>query len=319
METRSSYVLVGSVVLAFTVLLFAVVLWLARFSGEAKVEYDILFNTSISGLATGSAVVFNGVPVGQVQKIALVPNSPQLVRVRIAIDPDTPILKGTTAGLEGVGFTGVNQISIIGTMGGQPPIVENGPFGRPLIPSRKGALGQLLASAPELLNNISALAGNLNKVLNPENRASIQHILAHVDSLSKALADRGPEIAETLVETKKTLQAAAGAANQLKSTLGKADGLMDGQLKTLLTDLDVTVKRASVTLGKVDGIVDAAKPGIDGLTTKTLPEVGQLVSDLRDVTQSLGAISQKLDEDPAGALLGGRKLPSYPAVKKGKK
>ncbi len=319
METRSSYVLVGSVVLAFTVLLFAVVLWLARFSGEAKVEYDILFNTSISGLATGSAVVFNGVPVGQVQKIALVPNSPQLVRVRIAIDPDTPILKGTTAGLEGVGFTGVNQISIIGTMGGQPPIVANGPFGRPLIPSRRGALGQLLASAPELLNNISTLAGNLNKVLNPENRKSIQGILSNVDRLSKALADRGPEIAETLVETKKTLQAAAGAANQLKATLSKADGLMDGQLKTLLVDLDVTVKRASVTLGKVDAVVDAAKPGIDGLTTKTLPEVGQLVSDLRDVTQSLGAISAKLDEDPAGALLGGRKLPSYPAVKKGKK
>lgn len=319
METRSSYVLVGSVVLAFTIFLFAAVLWLARFSGETKTEYDILFNTSISGLAQGSAVVFNGVPVGQVQKIALVPNSPQLVRVRIAIDPDTPILKGTTAGLEGVGFTGVNQISIIGTMGGQPPIVENGPFGRPLIPSRKGALGQLLASAPELLNNISALAGNLNKVLNPDNRKSIGNILAHVDSLSKALADRGPEIADTLVETRKTLHAAADAAAQLKVTLAHADGLMTGSLPKLIADLDVTVKRADGTLGKVDELVSAAKPGVDALSTRTVPEIGQLVSDLRDVTQSLGAISQKLDEDPAGALLGGRKLPSYPAVKKGKK
>ncbi len=319
METRSSYVLVGSVVLAFTIFLFAAVLWLARFSGETKTEYDILFNTSISGLAQGSAVVFNGVPVGQVQKIALVPNSPQLVRVRIAIDPDTPILKGTTAGLEGVGFTGVNQISIIGTMGGQPPIVDNGPFGRPLIPSRKGALGQLLASAPELLNNISALAGNLNKVLNPDNRKSIGNILAHVDSLSKALADRGPEIADTLVETKKTLRAAADAAAQLKVTLAHVDGLMTGSLPKLIADLDVTVKRADGTLGKVDELVSAAKPGVDALSTRTVPEIGQLVSDLRDVTQSLGAISAKLDEDPAGALLGGRKLPSYPAVKKGKK
>ena len=319
METRSSYVLVGSVVLAFTVLLFAAVLWLARFSGEEKKEYDVIFNTSISGLAVGSAVVFNGVPVGQVQKIALVPNSPQLVRVRIAIEPDTPILKGTTAGLEGVGFTGVNQISVIGTMGGQPPIVDNGQWGRPLIPSRRGALGQLLASAPELLNNISALAASLNKTLNPQNRESIGNILANTSRLSKALADRGPEIAETLVETKVTLRAAASAANQLKATLASTDALMNGDVKRLIADLDTTAKRADGTLGKVDAVMDAAKPGVDALSTRTVPEIGQLIRDLRDVTQSLGAVSAKLDEDPAAALLGGRRLPEYPATKKAKK
>ncbi len=319
METRSSYVLVGSVVLAFTVLLFAAVLWLARFSGEEKKEYDVLFNTSISGLAVGSAVVFNGVPVGQVSKIALIPNRPQLVRVRIAIDPDTPVLEGTTAGLEGVGFTGVNQISVIGTMGGKPPIIANGEWGVPLIPSRKGALGQLLASAPELLNNISALAGNLNKVLNPANRESIGNILGNVDRLSKALADRGPEIADTLVETKRTLRSAAAAADQLKATLGTADTLMKGDLKVLIRDLDVTVKRANTTLGKVDDVMDAVKPGVQTLSNRTLPEVQQLIGDLRDVTSSLGAISAKLDEDPAGALIGGRRLPEYPATTKGNK
>ena len=319
METRSSYVLVGSVVLAFTVLLFAAVLWLARFSGEEKKEFDVVFNTSISGLAVGSAVVFNGVPVGQVAKIALVPNSPQLVRVRIAIDPDTPILKGTTAGLEGVGFTGVNQISVIGTMGGQPPIIDNGPWGRPLIPSRRGALGQLLASAPELLNNISALAASLNKTLNPQNRQSISNILVSTDRLAKSLADRGPEIAQTLVETKATLRAAADAAAQLKTTLASTDKLMNGDIKTLINDLDGTVKRADATLGKVDSVMDAAKPGVDAFSTRTVPEIGQLIRDLRDVTQSLGAVSAKLDEDPASALLGGRRLPEYPAVKKAKK
>lgn len=319
METRSSYVLVGSVVLAFTVLLFAAVLWLARFSGEEKKEYDVLFSTSISGLAVGSAVVFNGVPVGQVQKIALIPNRPQLVRVRVAIDPDTPVLDGTTAGLEGVGFTGVNQISIIGTMGGKPPIIAKGEWGVPLIPSRKGALGQLLASAPELLNNISNLAKSLNATLNPRNRESIGNILAHIDVLTKSLADRGPEIADTLVETRKTLRSAAAAADQLKVTLGHADGLMTGDLKNLIGDLDVTVKRANTTLAKVDGVVDAAKPAVDNLSTRTLPEVQQLIGDLRDVTTSLGAVAAKLDEDPAGALVGGRTLPEYPATTKGKK
>ena len=319
METRSSYVLVGSVVLAFTVLLFAAVLWLARFSGETKDEYDILFNSSISGLAVGSAVAFNGVPVGQVQKIALVPNSPQLVRVRIAIGPDTPILKGTTAGLEGVGFTGVSQIAITGTMGGQPPITEAGPWGRPLIPSRKGALGQLLASAPQLLNNISNLTANLNKLLNDDNRAAIGHTLTHIDSLTGALANRGPEIADTIVEARQTLRAATEAAQSIKRLAGDSDTLVNGNVKTMVADLDVTIKRANQTLGKVDELVDTAKPGVEALSQRTVPEIGALIKDLRDVTTSLGAISAKLDEDPAGALLGGRHLPEYPATGKAKK
>ena len=167
METRSNYVLVGGVVIALTIALFAFVLYLAKFSGSDKKEYDIFYRTSISGLAVGSPVQFKGVPVGQIKEIALLPRSPDAVRVRIEIKADTPILQGTTAAIEGVGFTGVSQIQLTGAMAGAPPITENGPFGVPVIPPRAGALGQLLASAPELLNNVSALTASLNELLNP--------------------------------------------------------------------------------------------------------------------------------------------------------
>ena len=311
METRSSYVLVGAVVLAFTVLLFAAVLWLARFSGEEKPEYDILFANSISGLAVGSAVAFNGVPVGQVQRIALVPKSPQLVRVRIAVDRETPILKGTTATVEGVGFTGVSQIALTGALGGQPPIREIGGWGRPIIPAKRGGLGQLLASAPELLNNVSALTASLNKMLNPANRESIGGILANTERLSAALADRGPEIAATLAETRATLKAATSAAQQLSNVAGSTDRLINGNVTTLVANLDKTVVRANSSLTKVDELVGSAKPGVDALATRTVPELGQLIGDLRAVTSSLGAVAAKLDEDPASALVGGRRLPEY--------
>ena len=319
METRSSYVLVGAVVLAFTVLLFAAVLFLARFSGETKNEYDTLFGQSISGLAVGSAVVFNGVPVGQVTKIALVPDSPNMVRVRVAIAPDTPILQGTTSGVEGVGFTGVSQIALNGAMGGQPPITAIGPFGVPLIPPRKGALGQLLASAPELLNNVSDLTANLNKLFTSENRASLTSILDNTDRLSKALADRGPEIAATLAETRATLQAATTAAKAFSLLAADGDRMINTDARKLLADLDQTVARANSSLTKVDSLIAAAKPGVDALSSRTVPEVGQLIADLRTVTSSLGAVAAKLDEDPAAALVGGRRLPEYPAAADRKK
>jgi phospholipid/cholesterol/gamma-HCH transport system substrate-binding protein len=66
-ETRSNYVLVGGVVIALTVALFAFVLFLAKFSGDEKRQFDIFFRQSISGIAIGSPVQFKGVPVGQIK------------------------------------------------------------------------------------------------------------------------------------------------------------------------------------------------------------------------------------------------------------
>ena len=311
METRSSYVLVGAVTLVITIALFGMVLWLARFSGEEKREFDIFFKQSVSGLAVGSAVAFKGVPVGQIKQIALLPKTPDAVRVRIEVGPDVPILQGTTAGIEGVGFTGVSQIQLLGAMGGAAPITEPGPFGRPVIPQRAGALGQLLASAPELLQHISDLTENLNKLLDDQNRASIGGILKNTDRLTGALADRGPEIAATIAETRQTLKAATAAAASISRLADSTGNLINSDGRPLVAELRATIKHANGALAKVEGVVDSAKPGLDTLTTQTLPETSQLIRELREVTSQLGAFSAKLDQDPAGAILGGRRLPEY--------
>jgi len=198
METRSNHVLVGGVVLALLVALLAFIVWLAGFNTVAEQRYDIFFKTSVDGLAKGSPVNFSGVPVGKIQEIKLEPKSPEFVRVRISVDRETPILQGTTATIAGVGFTGVSQINLDGAIKGAPPIVEPGPYGVPVIPTKPGALGELLNSAPELLNRISALTDRLAELLNDKNQKSIGGILANVDRLSGDLADRGPEIAASI-------------------------------------------------------------------------------------------------------------------------
>ncbi|QYE34873.1 MCE family protein [Polymorphobacter sp. PAMC 29334] len=324
METRSNYALVGGVVIALTVALFVFVLYLAKFSGTDKRQFDIFFRQSISGIAIGSPVQFKGVPVGQIKEIALLPKTPDAVRVRIEVGTDVPILQGTTAAIEGVGFTGVSQIQLTGAMAGAPPITEIGPFGRPVIPPRAGPLGQLLASAPELLNNVSALTASLNELLNPANRKSLGNILANTDRLTGSLADRGPEIAATIVETRATLKQATDAAAALTRLTGHADTILTTDAGPLVHDLRETAGHANATLQKLDGLVASAQPGVDTLTNQTLPETAQLIREARDATAQLGAIAAKLDEDPAGALLGGRKLPEYAAPgyvppKKGKK
>ena len=106
MDTRSNQVLVGSITLGLLAALVVFVIWLSQVGSGGDKRYDIFFTQSVEGLAKGSSVTFSGVPVGQIESINLVPDSPQFIRVRINVNGDTPVLEGSTATIRGVGFTG---------------------------------------------------------------------------------------------------------------------------------------------------------------------------------------------------------------------
>ncbi len=311
METRSNYAIVGGVVVAIVIAMFVAVIWLARFSGSDDQRFDIFFKQSLTGLAIGSPVAFNGVPVGKIEQIKLLPDTPQFVRVRITVSADVPVLKGTTAQIEGVGFTGVSQIQLTGAMQGADRITENGPYGVPVIPPKVGGFGALLANAPELLNNISKLTERLSELLNPANRNSIAGILKNTETATGALAERAPEIAQTITEARATLKAATGTLQRIDKLAASTDALLNSDGKPLVADLRHAIHSAEQSLARIDDLTASAKPGLETLTTQTLPQANQLVRDLREATTSLGSIAAKLDEDPAGALIGGRKLPDY--------
>ena len=311
METRSNYAIVGAVVVALVVAMFVAVLWLARFSGADDQRFDIFFKQSITGLAVGSPVAFNGVPVGKIEEIRLLPATPQFVRVRIALAEDVPVLKGTTAAVESIGFTGVGQISLTGAMQGADPITARGPYGVPVIPPRVGGFASLLESAPELLDNVSKLTERLTQLLDKDNRRSLANILTNADTISGALADRAPEIAATVVEAQATLKAATSTLTRIDALAGSTQQLLDRDGKPMVADLRRAIGAAEASLSRIDKLTTAAQPGLETLSTETLPEANRLVRDLRDLTASLGTVAAKLDEDPAGALIGGRKLPDY--------
>ncbi|WP_310497712.1 MlaD family protein [Sandarakinorhabdus sp.] len=311
METRSNYVIVGGVAMALAVGILVMVVWLARFSRDDDQRFDIFFGQSIAGLNIGAAVAFNGVPVGKVEEIKLLPDTPQYVRVRISVQKDVPVLKGTSAVVDSVGFTGPVQVQLSGAMQGAERITEPGPYGVPIIPPKRGALGQLLANAPELLGNISRLAQRLGDTLDPANQKSIANILKNADRASGVLADQGPAIAAAIGDARTTLKAATTTLQRIEALADSTQTLLDNDGKPLAAELRGTLKAAANSLARFDELTAAARPGVETFSGQTLPEATQLLRELRETTASLGAIAAKLDEDPAGALVGGRKLPTY--------
>jgi phospholipid/cholesterol/gamma-HCH transport system substrate-binding protein len=310
METRSNNVLVGGVVLGLLVALAAFLMWLSGLSGGHMKEYDIFFKQSVEGLAKGSSVTFSGVPSGQITEIELWKQNPEFKRVRIQLKDDTPVLQGTAATILG-SFTGPSSVVLDGAVKGAPPIADAGPMGVPVIPTKQGGLGALLNSAPQLLERISTLTERLTELLGDKNQKSIAGILGNVNRLSDSLADRGPEIAATLAQARITVKQAGDAIEKIGNLAEATNGTLNGEGKPLIADLRKTVQAAQKSMESLDGAVNDARPGIQAFSKQTLPEIGQLVRDLRVMSESLSAVAAKIDQGGAGSIVGGGKLPDY--------
>lgn len=318
METRSNHVLVGSVVLILLLMLALFVVWLARLGGNADREYDIFFKQSVTGIAKGSNVSYSGVPSGQVKEIALWKEDPEYVRVRVSVNPDVPVIEGTTATIQGVGFTGVSEVLLDGGKKGAPPLAcdklaprTDCPFGVPVIPTRQGGFGALLSSAPQLLERLSTLAERLTEVLDDKNQKSIAGILANTDRLTRSLADQSPQLGQTLAETRVTLQKVGAAADQIGALAETTNGIAREDLKPAAARLTKTVEAAQKTFETLSAVAAEAQPGVKSFSQNTLPEIGQLVRDLRIMSAALTNVAEKIDQGGAGALLGQPRLPDY--------
>lgn len=311
METRSNHIWVGAVTLLLLAAVAAFAVWLSGYGESDRDQYDIFFKTSVSGLDEGSSVAYSGVPVGSVTEIALWQKDPEFVRVRISVSDDVPILQGTTAQIQGVGFTGVSQIQLDGALKNAPPISEIGPEGVPVIPTKPGALGELLNNAPLLIERLATLTERFTQLLSPENQDTISALLKNSNRLVDTLADRGPEFKAVLQELQVTLQKAGVAAEQLGQTAEATKTVLDAEGRPLAKQLRDTLAEASVTMGKLNAVLEEAQPGVRQLSTTTVPEAERLIRDLRVTAKALSAITEKIDQQGASGLLGAPPLPDY--------
>jgi phospholipid/cholesterol/gamma-HCH transport system substrate-binding protein len=324
METRSNQILVGSVVLGLIAALVVFIVWLSQLGEGGQKTYDVFFQQSVEGLANGSGVTFRGVPVGQIESINLEPNSPQFIRVRIRVSDTTPVLQGTTATIRGVGFTGVSQIQLDppeqqAGQRGQPAEIRcpeqnpesECPYGYPVIPTRPGALGQLLNTAPELLERVSTLTERLTELLSDRNQESFAAILDNVEGVTRALNERAPEIAATLAEARVAIQQAGQAAERFGQLADSANTLVNQDGRPLVADLRRTLQSADQSMQQLQSAIGEARPGIQNFSNQTLPEVGQLIRDLRATSESLRDITDRLNQQGVGGVIGGQRLPDY--------
>ena len=310
METRSNYVMVGAVTVALIAGVLLFIVWLAGISGSATKCYDIYF-PAVGGINKGSNVSFSGVSVGQVKKISLLPNRPEFVWVRIDVDQQTPVLEGTTAQIKSVSLAGANEIQLDGAQRGRPAITQLGPNGCPVIPASSSGLSALLNSAPELLERIQRLTERLTELLSDKNQNSIADILENIDKTSKVLAERAPDLADAMQDAREAVRQAGIAAQHVTTLTDSTNRLVVEQGQPAAEDLRKAIASVQKAADNLDSVITDAKPGIQNFSKSTLPEANRLVHDMRDLTQSLKSVSNRVNQQGIGGTLGPEKLPDY--------
>ena len=310
METRSNYVMVGTVTVALLIGALLFIVWIAGLSSGANKCYDIYF-PAVGGINKGSNVSFSGVPVGQVSKISLLPNRPEFVWVRIEVDDETPVLQGTTAQIKSISLAGANEIQLDGAVKGAPPITQVGPQGCPVIPASSSGLTALLNSAPELMERIQRLTERLTEMLSDKNQNAIADILENIDHTSKVLSDNAPEMAQAIKDAQVAVRNAGVAAQHVSDLSDNTNKLVVEQGRPAAQDLRKAIASVQQAAQNLNAMISDARPGVQNFTKSTLPEANQLVHEMRDLTKSLKGVSERVEQGGIGSALGPEKLPDY--------
>lgn len=310
METRANHIWVGVVTLLLLAGLAALLIWIARLSQHDQREYDIFFKQSVDGVAKGSEVSYSGVPAGQVRDISLWEKDPSFVRVRIRVDEKVPILQGTTASLQG-SFTGVSTIQLAGAVKGAPPITEPGPAGKPVIPTKRSGLGEILSNAPLLLERLATLSERLTLVLSDENQRAFSNILAHTDKMTGNLADASPDVKRALADLQVTLKQATTTLASVDKLAGSADTMINDEGNGIAKQLRVTLKSAQAAADSLQATLDEARPATKQFNDRTLPAFESAVRDIEATSRSIRAMTDAIGDRGISSVVGTSRLPDY--------
>jgi phospholipid/cholesterol/gamma-HCH transport system substrate-binding protein len=277
METRASFVLIGSFTLAVIAAAFGFVLWFQSLhTTKARSPIRIIFEGAATGLRNGGSVNFNGIRVGEVISVKL--DNPRRVVALAMVENTAPILKDTVVGLEFQGLTGVAAISLKGGAEDAPPV--------PL-----GADGvRVLTADPNGLQDVTeairATLQNINRVV-ADNQEAVKNSLHNLETFTASLARNSEKIDNVMLK--------------VDGVMGKADNLMLGL--------------NSIAGGDSGGELFQTVKSIRELADDFDKRSGALMIDGRKTLGDISRAVNNIDRNPTRLLFGaGNSAPAEPAA-----
>lgn len=298
METRASYVLIGTFTLLVFVLAFSFVLWIGKLSLEREWDYyDVVFKEAVTGLTVGGAVQYNGVQVGEVRKLSLAPEDPRQVVAHCRLNGDTPVKTDTRAKLALLGLTGVAVVQLSGGTPGAPRLTAKAGELTPRIIADESAMQTLMSSGQDVAISANEVLVRITRMLTDENMQHVANALEHIDQVTGTFADQRTELRALITQL-------SAASSQLKGTLKNIDRMTASTDQLLNQQARQLVISAQAAIDSANAILDQNRAPIASFSRDGLAQVGPTLAELRSTLQTLREITTHLQNDPAAYLLG---------------
>lgn len=302
MEEKVNFAIVGVFVLVLSAGLIGGVLWFSSGKSYLKIYdvYQTYMNESVSGLNLNAPVRYHGVEVGRVQKIALAPGNVEQVQLTLDVERGTPVKVDTVAILQTQGLTGLAFLDLTGGSRDSPPLKALAGEEYPVIKTGRSLITRLDSAVTALLTNLNRTSENFNALMDKDNQRMVKNTLTDIETLSHTLAARSATIDATLTNAAKTMEGSARLTNELPLLAQRVQRSADA------------FDRMSDELAHAGANANSTLNSTQQFTGETLPEVHQLVIELRDLTGSLQRFSNDLGKNPSMLLYGKPVTPKGP-------
>lgn len=314
METRANFLLIGG----FTLLTLVGAAFFAVWLGQMRLNqqsdlYEILFEGNVSGLSVGSDVQVNGIPVGEVLRIALDRDDPQIVRVEVELAQEVPVKADAKASLELQGVTGLAIIQINAGSAQTALLRDVAPQAVPQIPSVRSPIQELVASAPVLIAEATLAFRQVSAFASEENIQSLSQSLENVAVLTEGLAESSGDLSTILEnfasasgELQTSLEQTTATLTRAEELLVGIDGLVGTEGRALLGELSNSADSLSALAQTTETVLGENREAFRTFSSQGLTEFTSFVAEARQLVITLDRLAGKIESDPRAFFLGSR-------------
>ncbi len=327
METRANYVLVGFFTVLVILAAFGFVYWSANIGDRGETALlRFRIPGSASGLSRGSAVLFNGVKVGDVRRIYLDLSNPSVAIADAQVDRLTPITSSTKADVGLAGLTGTANIEMTGGNPNEPNLFDLAEDEDTVaeIQASPSAVTNLLQTAQSLLTRADSVVDQLEG-FTQDARQPLTETVKNVQRFTEALERNASGIDDFLSNVSDLSGTISKVSGQLDSTLKAAEELITSvdrdkvssmvtnfdefsarlekasrNIDTVMSSVDETVRsigtfstNANQTLAKLDGVLDSVDPATVKSAVGNFEEASATVN---RAAKSIADVSETVDK-----------------------
>ena len=230
----------------------------------------------VDGLNVGAAVILNGIKVGQVKKMELMPEKGNAVQAALALEKGIVLGDSTVASLGG-SLLGSKTITL--TLGRNSKVFDGGEELKTVSAAGIAGLATALqARALPVLTSLDSTLRHVNSIINKDAETNIQGTLLSARNSTEALQKLIIDNQANINQITRNLAQMSSALNKTTSKLDRiavnfselSDSLKQAPVGPALRRLDATMAEAQTTVASLNRALNNQKGSMGKLINDTL-------------------------------------------------